>query len=396
MINIPSYYEFSNPVKVIAGKVAVDNVAYELDQLGAKRPLLITDKGVVAAGLLQIVVDGFAGNDVTIGAVFEDTPPDSSNLVVNSVAKMFREAGCDSLVAVGGGSVLDTAKAVNILVTEGGDDLLQYMGAEIIKKPLKPFIAVPTTAGTGSEVTSVSVVANPDKKIKMAFTSFRLFPNVAILDPRMTLTMPPKITAATGMDALTHAVEAFSCKQKNPLSDAYAVTAIALCRDYLVRAVADGSDKEARFAMANASLLAGVAFTNAMVGVVHSLAHAAGGVCHVPHGVGNAIFLSVGMEYNLDVVADHYAELLLPLAGTDVYLATPPAKRAQKAIDTVKALNRELNRLCGLPLTLKDAGVPRNKLEDIAATAINDGSHTFNPKELEYNDALSLIKKAFD
>ena len=396
MVPIPSYYEFQNPVKVIAGKVAVDNVAYELDQLGAKRALVITDKGVVAAGLLQFVVDGFAGNDVAIGAIFEDTPPDSSNHVVNAVAKMFREAGCDSIVAVGGGSVLDTAKAVNILAAEGGDDLLQYMGAEILKKPLKPFIAIPTTAGTGSEVTLAAIIANPDKNIKMAFTSARLYPNVAILDPRMTLTMPPKITAATGMDALTHAVEAYSCKQKNPLSDAYATAAIAMIRDYLPRAVADGSDKDARFAMANASLLAGVSFSNAMVGVVHSLAHAVGGVCHVPHGVGNAIFLPIGMEYNMDVVADIYAELLLPLAGPDVYLATPPERRAQKSVDTIKALNRELNRLSGLPLTLKDAGVPKGKLEDCAKAAINDGSHTFNPKELEYNDALSLIRKAYE
>lgn len=395
MIHIPSYYEFSNPVKVIAGKVAVDNVAYELDQLGAGRPIIITDKGVVAAGLLQIVVDGFAGNDVTIGAIFEDTPPDSSNLVVNEVAALFREAGCDSIVAVGGGSAMDTAKAVNILVSEGGDDLLHYQGAEIIQKPLKPFIAVPTTAGTGSEVTSAAVIANPEKKIKMGFTSCRLFPAVAILDPRMTLTMPPKITAATGMDALTHAVEAYSCKQKNPLSDAYATTAIALCRDFLAKAVADGSDRDARFAMANAALLAGISFTNSMVGVVHSLAHATGGVCHVPHGVGNAIFLPIGMEYNLDVVADYYAELLLPLAGPEAYLSTPAQKRALKAIDTVKALNRELNRLCGLPLTLKEAGVPKNKLEEIAEAAINDGAHTFNPKELEFDDALALIKKAY-
>ncbi|MEW5736515.1 MAG: iron-containing alcohol dehydrogenase [Thermodesulfobacteriota bacterium] len=396
MVPIPSYYEFYNPVKIVAGKAALDNLPLELESLSAKRPLVITDQGVVAAGLMQAVADTFAGHEVQMAAVFEDTPPDSSNHVVNAVARLFRKSGCDSIVAVGGGSVIDTAKGVNILVSEGGDDLLKYMGAEVLKKPLKPLIVIPTTAGTGSEVTYAAIIANPDRQMKMPFTSYHLLPNVAILDVRMTLTMPPKITAATGMDALTHAVEAYTCKQKNPLSDSFAFSAISLVRDYLTKAVADGSDKQARFAMANASLLAGVAFSNAMVGVVHSLAHATGGLCHVPHGVGNAIFLPIGMEYNMKYVSDFYAELLLPLAGPDVYLATPAARRGERAVTAVRDLNRELNRLCGLPITLKDAGVPRDKLDDIARAAINDGAHTFNPREFALKDAKAIVKQAYE
>ncbi len=393
---IPSYYEFYNPVKVLSGNKAVDNIPYELSLLSARRPLIVTDQGVVGAGLLQVVVNGFAGSDAQIGAIFEDTPPDSSNEVVGEVAKLYRENRCDSLVAVGGGSVLDTAKAVNILVTEGGDDLLAYLGADVLKHPLKPLIAVPTTAGTGSEVTAAAVIANPKRQIKMPFTSQYLLPNVAILDPRMTLTMPPKITAATGMDTLTHAVEAYSCKQRNPLSDAYAVAAINLVRESLLAAVKNGKDEKARYAMANASLLAGAAFSNAMVGAVHSMAHATGGVCHVPHGVANAIYLPHGMEYNMPKVADLYAELLLPLAGTQVYLSTPEKNRAARSVQAVRDLNRAMNAECGMPITLKQAGVAKSKLEAIAATAINDGAHAFNPRELEYEDALALARAAYE
>ncbi|MBW1988759.1 MAG: iron-containing alcohol dehydrogenase [Deltaproteobacteria bacterium] len=393
---IPSYYEFHNPVKIIAGNKAVDNIPYELSLLKARRPLIITDQGVVGAGLLQIAVNAFAGSDAEVGAVFEHTPPDSSNEIVDEVARLFRDNRCDSIVAVGGGSVLDTAKGVNILVTEGGDSLLDYMGADVLKNPLMPLVAVPTTAGTGSEVTAVAVIANPKRHIKMPFTSFRLFPDIAVLDPRMTLTMPPKITAATGMDALTHAVEAYSCGQKNPVSDAYSVAAIGLIRDNLLKAVKNGKDKKARFAMANASLLAGVSFGNAMVGVVHAMAHASGGVAHVPHGVANAIFLPLGMEYNMSKAADYYGELLLPLAGEDVYLSTPKKERPQKAVEVIRELNRALNAASGMPITLKEAGVAKSKLEEIAATAINDGALVFNPKAVEYDDALALARAAYE
>ncbi|MBI9075873.1 MAG: iron-containing alcohol dehydrogenase [Desulfatibacillum sp.] len=393
---IPSYYEYYNPVKVVAGNKAVDNLPYELEQLGAKRPLVVTDRGVVGAGLMQIVADAFLGQEAVLAAVYEDTPPDSSVEVVNEVARLYKKNKCDSIVGLGGGSAIDTAKAVNIVVTEEVDDLITLMGAEVLKKELKPFIAIPTTAGTGSEVTLVAVVADTKRGIKMPFTSYYLLPKVAILDPRMTLTMPPKITAATGMDAMTHAVEAYTCIQKNPLSDAHATAAIALIRDNILTAVKKGSDKAARFAMANASLLAGAAFSNAMVGVVHALAHGVGGVCHVPHGVGNTIFLPFGMEFNLDTVGDLYGELLLPLAGEDVYFNTPKKNRPARAVEAVRDLNRQLNKACGLPITLKQAGVPLDKLEDAANAAVNDGAVTYNPRGVDYEDALTIMKAAYD
>ena len=213
---------------------------------------------------------------------------------MNTIAGIYRKTGCDSIIAVGGGSAIDTAKGVNIVITENSEDLMKFMGAEMLKKTMKPFIVVPTTSGTGSECTLVAVISNPAKNVKMAFTSYKLLPNVAVLDPRMTLTCPPKITAATGMDALTHAMEGFYCNQKNPMSDAYAGAAIELVRDNLVEAVKNGKNENARLAMANAACMAGTAFSNSMVGMVHGLGHAAGAVCHIPHGLPCRYFFHLG------------------------------------------------------------------------------------------------------
>lgn len=392
---IPSYYEYYNPVKILSGHKALENIPYELDVMGVSRPLIIADPGVAAAGLVKIVVEALADSEVSIGAIYEDTPPDSSNLVVNEVASIYRQNECDSIIAVGGGSVLDTAKGVNIVITENTDDLMEFVGAERLKKKMRPFIAIPTTSGTGSEVTLVAVIANVEKNCKMAFTSYMLFPDVAILDTRMTMTVPPKITAATGMDALTHALEAYSCLQKNPLSDAYAFAAIDLIRKYLVTTVQNPKDKEARLALANASLMAGCAFSNSMVGLVHGIGHACGGVCHIPHGVAMALLLPYCMEYNLETSAEYYAELLLPLAGADEYANTLPEQRAAKSIAAIRELNSTLNKLTGMPISLKEAGVERDKLPLIARTALGDGSLIFNPVEADYEDILKILKSAY-
>jgi alcohol dehydrogenase len=390
---IPKYYEFICPVKILSGRKAVANLPYELTQLGASRALVVTDKGVVAAGLMGHVKAAFADSDREIGAVFEDTPVDSSDRVVNQVAGIYRQKHCDALVAVGGGSVIDTVKGTAIVIAESTDDLLKYMGVDRITGRMPPMIAVPTTAGTGSEVTNVAVIYNEGAGVKMAFMSNRLYPHVAILDPAMTMTMPPKITAATGMDALTHAVEAIYGLQKNPVSDAFAAAAIRLVRGYLLRAVDRGDDEEARLAMANAALLAGMAFSNSMVGMVHALAHACGGVAHVPHGVANAILLPHGMEYNIGKAAASVAEVADHLG--DPCGEGDTERKARLAVDLVRKLTERLNALCGLPVRLRDARVSEDQLEKIARAAVNDGALTYNPEEVTYDEALAVLRKAF-
>ncbi len=390
------YYEFFCPVKVIAGHKALEHIPFELSTLSAKNPLVITDKGVRNVGLLAHIEGVFAAADAQLNAIFDDVPPDSSLNTVRACAAAYREAGCDAIIAVGGGSVIDTAKAVNILVSEGGDDLTVYSGAHNLKRPLKPLFVVPTTAGTGSEVTSVAVISDTEKGVKVPFTSYFLLPNAAVLDPRMTLTLPAHITAMTAMDAMTHAVEAFTCLAANPMSDAYATGAIRKISENLLTVMDNPQDADGRLELAQASTMAGIAFSNSMVGMVHSLGHSIGAVCHLPHGLCMSLLLPYVLEYNQDVNGERIGELLLPLAGAEVYAMTPPSQRATRAIQTIRQLRDELYARCKLPRTLLETGkVAETQLAQIADLAINDGSIIFNPKESDRAELLAVLKKAW-
>ncbi|WP_020407718.1 iron-containing alcohol dehydrogenase [Hahella ganghwensis] len=393
------FYEFFCPVKVIAGEAALEHIPFELSALGASKPLLITDKGVRGAGLTDHVTGACEESGVTMVAVYDDVPPDSSTDVVREIAELYRSSGADSIIAVGGGSVIDTSKGVNVLVSEGGTDIAKYAGAGVLKRPLKPFFVVPTTAGTGSEVTAVAIVADKTKGVKLPFGSPFLLPNAAVIDPRMTLTLPPHITAATAMDALTHATEAFTCLAKNPLSDAYATGAIRKISDNLLKVMDNPKDVEGRLELAQASTMAGIAFSNSMVGLVHSLGHATGAICHLPHGMCMSLFLPYVLEYNLSKgeSREALAELLLPLAGAEVYAATPEGQRAEKAIATIRDLREELYDRCKLPRTLEETGkVGRDQLPRIADMALDDGSIMFNPAEADFDEVLSVLNQAWN
>ena len=392
---LPPYFQFHAPVKILSGRHALDNIPHELSMFEASRPLIITDKVVNEAGLLKPLSRAMAESAIPAAAVFDDVPPDSSSRTVNDCARTYTAQGCDCIIAVGGGSVIDTAKGTNIVVSEGAEDLLQFSGADRLTRPLRPLVVVPTTAGTGSEVTCVAMISNEETQTKMAFTSPHLLPDLAVLDPRMTQSMPPKISAATGMDALSHAMEACTCLQCNPLSTAFGHSAIRLISEHLVQAVSSGRSREHRLGMANGALLAGIAFSNSMVGMVHSLGHAAGGVCHLPHGVAMGIFLPFGLEYNLDARRDAIADLLLPLGGAELFAAIPRQEQAEKTIAMVRRLQQELHSLCGLPRTLSEAGIARDKLGHIARTAIDDPSLIFNPEDMDYDDALAILKRAY-
>lgn len=391
-----SYYEFFCPVKIIAGHAALEHIPFELTSLGAKRPLIITDKGVRTNNLLAPIEAAFTSTEVEIGFIFDDVPPDSSLETVRAVAQAYRTNNCDAIIAVGGGSVIDTAKASNILVTEGGDDLTKYSGAHNLPKPLKPFFVIPTTSGTGSEVTLAAVISDNQKHVKMAFASNYLMPNAAILDPRMTQTLPPHLTAMTAMDAMTHAVEAYTCMAANPISDAYATAAIKKISNNLFNVLDNPSDAQGRLELAQASTMAGIAFSNSMVGIVHSLGHALGAVAHLPHGLCMNLFLPYVLEYNKDVNGDKIADLLLPLAGADIYAQTPANQRANKAIEFLKIMRDRIHSLTKLPRTLSETGkVSKEQFEEIAEKALNDGSIIYNPKEANFKDLKSILEKAW-
>ena len=391
---LPDYYEFYNPVKINAGSEALETIPYELKQMNVSRPIIITDKGITNAGLLKILIDSFDDSELVIGVIYDETPPDSSLKTVNEIAKLYREYKCDSIIALGGGSPMDTAKGVNIIISENDDDLRKFMGADRLKAVQQPFIAIPTTSGTGSEVTLVAVINDVENQVKMPFTSNLLLPKIAIIDPRMTLSLPARITAATGMDALTHAVEAYTCLQKNPMSDAYAIAAIKLVQENLIKVVEKGDDKQARFAMANASTMAGIAFSNSMVGAVHAIGHACGAIAHVHHGNAMAILLPYVMKFNMDMLENLYAELLLPIAGEKIFTKTKTADRAMKTVETILLMNHSLNKLCGMPVKLSEAGVKEEQFEQIAKTAMNDGAMLPNPKELNKEDIIKILNEA--
>lgn len=232
------YYDFFCPVKLMAGEQALEQLPDALRGLGAGRPLLLTDKGVSGSGLATLLADVMAEGALPVAAIWDEIPADSSTAVVERIARHYRELGCDSLLALGGGSVIDTAKAVNILATLGGERLLDYAGADCLTRPLNPLAVVPTTAGTGSEVTLVAVIKDEGSGRKVPFTSPFLLPRLAVLDPRFTLGLPLPITAATAMDAMTHAIEAFIGNGKNPVSDALALMAVEKIATALPRVLA--------------------------------------------------------------------------------------------------------------------------------------------------------------
>ncbi|MDO4223093.1 MAG: iron-containing alcohol dehydrogenase [Acinetobacter sp.] len=391
-----AYYEFFCPVKIVAGHAALENIPFELKILGAKRPLIISDQGVKQNGLLNPIQQVFDGTEVEIAGIFDHVPADSSVDVVSEVAKYYRHQQCDAILAVGGGSVIDTAKAVNILVSEGGDDVLQYVGAHHLTRPLKPLFVIPTTAGTGSEVTMVAVISHPQKQQKVSFASYYLMPNVAILDPRMTLTLPAKITAMTAMDALTHAIEAYTGLAHNAMSDAYATAAIEKISQSLFVVLEQPDHKDARLELAQASTMAGIAFSNSMVALVHSLGHALGAVAHLPHGLCMNLFLPYVLRYNLEHDRERLAKLLLPLAGADVFAATPAQQRAEKVIDTILKMRDQLHQLTQLPRTLQETGqVSPEQFDEIAEKALNDGSIIFNHREASFEQLKQILHDAW-
>ena len=400
---MPSYYEFCCRVKTVAGHDALERIPGLLAALGARSPMLITDKGVSRAGLATVVINANEDN-VSIGAVEDDVPPDSDLKVVNRIASIYKQKACDAIIAVGGGSVLDTAKGVNIVVSEDADDLMQFTGAGALKRKLKPLIAVPTTAGTGSEMTLVAVIADHDRNRKMLFTSYFLQPDAAVIDSRMTLTLPPHIAAPTAMDAMTHAVEAYTCLASNPLSDAHAMEAIEMVSNNIMTVMTSPDDADARLALGTAAALAGIAFSNSMVGMVHTLGHSVGSVCRVPHGTCMSILLPYGLEYNMHKIAGRVADLLFPLAGAKVYARTARDERAQKTVQYLRDLNQKLyeatngSHATNLGEVADRSGnpmVPKDKLPQIARTALGDGSIFYNPEELDYDDCLMVLEAAW-
>ena len=389
----PEFFEFFNPTRVVFSPGIVSDFKAELDAIGVKRYFLISNRGVNSAGIVDRVKKGLKYAEVEIIGEYFDVSQDAELDGIKSCAAQAKAEGAQGLIAVGGGSVIDTAKAVNILLSEGGDLVEDYSGSQTLTKPLKPLVVLPTTAGTGSEVTMAAVVYDRKNKTKLAFSDMYLLPNLAVLDPELTLSLPPQLTAATAMDALTHAVEAFISLQWSPYTDALAIGAVELVFRHVIPAVEQGQDLEARSGLQIAANMAGIAFSHAMVGCVHSMAHAVGGICRVPHGAANAILLPHGMEYNLELVQEKLA-LLAPVMGEEIN-GQSLEQTAKKSIEAVRRLPLRLNMLCELPVSLREVRKTKEVLPEIAEAAMMDCTSFYNPRPVTAEDILIHLQNAY-
>ena len=380
-------YQFQTPTKIISGIGSTAEIIKELNDLHAKKVLLITDPGLVQAGVAQQVVEMLKQAAVEV-EIFDAVEPDPSIQVATKAAEMAKNAKANVLIALGGGSAIDTAKSAALLVTNGGY-LKDYAGVNKVVKPILPLIAVPTTAGTGSEVTIFAVMSDPENQEKFTISSALIAPAVAVLDPLLTLKLPPSVTAFTGMDALTHAIEAFTSSIAQPATDALALSAIKLVLKHLPVAVGRGDNIKARDGMLQASLLAGIAFNNAFLGLAHAIASPLGGHFHVPHGLANAVMLPYVMEYNLPTAVRRYAEIGCAL-GLQAVGDTPRAV-AEKTVAAITQLARDIN----IPEKLSNIGAKEELLPLVARDALKSIQLKFNVRNASEKEILALLQKAY-
>jgi alcohol dehydrogenase len=357
-----------------------------------KKPLIVTDKGIVKAGLCAKLEEVLKTAGISY-AIYDETVPNPTDDNVNAAYEMYGKEGCDCLIGIGGGSSMDTAKGCGILATNGGT-IDAYRGMFLMNAPLPYYIAIPTTAGTGSESTCAAVITNTkdDHPWKMVILDGKLLPNAAVIDPLLMTGLPPFITAATGMDAMTHAIEAYISAFANEYTDAMALGAITLIFKYLRRAVGNGNDIEAREKMAYAQTMAGIAFSNGGLGLVHSLAHPLSAFYHISHGDANALVLPHIMEYN-KITCREKMVAIARAAGVTIFSNNPE----DQAIEAIKRLSRDVR----IPETISEAAARINKaidpkdIEPMSKDALNEVSTITNPRVPTLADIKALYEECW-
>jgi choline dehydrogenase len=372
------------PTRIVHGPGAIARLGETLLDLGVTRPLLVTDPGVAAAGLVDRALDHLDG-----AVVFDEVRPNPDIALVDEGAKVYADSGRDGLVALGGGSSIDTAKSIGVVIQHGGSILDYEWGHEPIEQRIPPLVAIPTTAGTGSEVTLWAVVTDHDRKIKFNVGGTPLIgPHVALIDPELMLGLPPAVTAATGMDALSHAIECYTCDYHQPFNDSVALYAIELVGRWLRVAVRQGSDLEARTQMAHAATLGGMAYGTESAGAAHAMSQSAGGVHDCPHGALTARVLGPVCEFNAPADPERYARIAQGL-GVDISGLVP--------LDAALAGVEELYRLTddvGIP-TMEELGFSEDEIPMLARIAFEDPQTIGNPREVEIADYEEIYRNAF-
>ncbi len=384
---------FFIPSVTLIGAGAAKTIPQRISLLNAKKPLIVTDKGIVQVGILKQITDILDAAGMQY-AIFDETIPNPTDANVADGVKAYNDAKCDSLITLGGGSSHDCGKGVGLVVANGGK-IHDFEGVDKSSNSMPPYVAVNTTAGTASEITRFCIITDTSRKVKMAIVDWRVTPNVAVNDPLLMMGMPPALTAATGMDALTHAVEAYVSTIATPITDACAEQSIRLVFEHLRKAVANGSDIVAREGMCYAQYLGGMAFNNASLGHVHAMAHQLGGFYDLPHGECNAILLPHVEEYNLIANLDKFAKMAC-IMGESV-CGLPKREAAMKAISAIRQLSADV----GIPAGIEELGkrygkeVSRKDIPTMVANAQKDACGFTNPRKMTDAAVTAIYEAAY-
>ena len=381
---------FSVPVSIIYGPGSIGELPGEFEELGVKKPLIVTDPMMEKTDAFKSILKVLEEKNIDY-KVFSGVQPNPHDVDVENGVAVYKSANCDFIIGVGGGSPMDAAKALAVLVGEGGDIAdydAQSSTKKEIKGPLPKIILIPTTAGTGSEVGKCSVISSTSQGRKIFLCHQLMVPARAVLDPELTVSLPPHLTAATGMDALTHNIESLTAPVFHPMCDGIAVKGIELVIKNLEKAVKDPTDIEARGYMMLGAMMGAVAFQKDL-GTAHSLSHALSAVCNLQHGLANAIVLPFVMNYNKEVSKKEYA-IVAREFGINIF-GMDELEAAEKAIEEVRALNKRI----GIPASLKDVGVKQEQLDEIGGKAFLDPCHYTNSRSCTQDDLMSLLKEAY-
>ncbi|MFC3782744.1 iron-containing alcohol dehydrogenase [Bacillus chungangensis] len=378
--------QFSMPSINLFGQGTIQETGSRLKDVGAKKTLLVTDEGLFKLGIADQIVEIIKASGIEV-EVYPKAEPNPTDKNVADGVKAFKSAGCDSLVSLGGGSAHDAAKGIGLVASNGGT-IHDYEGVDKSKNPLVPLIAINTTAGTASEMTKFTIITDVERHVKMAIIDKHVTPLVSINDPALMVGLPPALTAATGLDALTHAVEAYVSTAATPMTDACAEKVFELIPEYLPRAFANGQDIEAREKMVYAQFLAGMAFNNASLGYVHAISHQMGGFYNLPHGVCNALLLPHVCRYNLVGSEDRFATIAKYLGESVEGLSKREA--AEKAIAAIERLSKDLN----IPSGFKELGAKEEDIPTLAENAMKDATAATNPRKPKLEEVMEIIRGA--
>lgn len=391
-VSAPAHPERQQPLvkfhapEVVFGAGSLGEAGYAAARLGARRPFVVTDPGIVESGWLAELLPLLRGQGLA-PVLWTDVTPNPKDHEIRAAHALYREQDADVVIALGGGSCIDAAKGVAILSGNGGD-ILDYAGIDKMAGPIPPLLMIPSTSGTGADVSQFCIVTDTERHVKLTIMGRALVPDISITDPRLLTTMPEWLNAATGLDALTHGIESYVSLAHNPLADGHALSAVGLVVHHLRRTLSHPLEIDARSKMAQASLQAGLAFTNAILGATHAMSHQVGGLLDAPHGVVNGVLLPHVIRFNARATPDRFVGLARS-AGLAVD-GMPGEEAAELLADHVRRLADEV----GVPRGLRELGVTEADIEILAGTTLEDACITTNPRSVSRADVRGLFLEA--